>query len=391
MAAAAALVLGLTACPPKIPHQPAAMALAQEPVFVEPVVDPDAAGPLVELVMLAGGSRWDAPGQEGQAWHAAMARPHAPTVTVHVGRDHAWYTLVCPSDAASCVGPVDRLLGGFADRAGLVDQAADALSHPDPTDATRDVLYGLLYEAHPYGHPVVGRLGALDPTTQLRPGWETPRFTRGTILARAVGRTDDEAATLTRLLGPSLARLPAVLPPDAAMKGPPPARGITVARLPIDGDQVSVHVGVVLSRRATNPTRMRPSSDEITAWTEISACLTGALPGYAWDPPTEAPPGWQAALTTPLHPALVWSLTGSVDEVAPALERLPERLLGVPDAITDACSSDPAARAETVRGALDAGYTVVIGVGRDIEDPSLPDVEGDELLDLPAPAEGLFR
>jgi len=397
LVACAAILLVGTACPPSVPKGVPVSVRAQESVSIESIADPQVAEPRVELLLLTGGSRWDPPGQEGRAWITAHALDAGPGHAVHVGRDRAWLIVPCGSGQSPCQEPLERLLVPPGDavaatrtRQSLL-QARQRLTAPEPQVLLDDVLHGLLYPAHPYDHPVAGRLGVLDPDRRPPPGWESPSWSRLTTRARVVAPSEPQARAIADRIQPVLDRLPAHLPPDPAMKGPPPTPGPIVARVPLSGDTVHVRVGVVLPRRPTWPTGTLPDLRDLSRWADLSACLPAAVPDLTWDPPAEAPPGWPAEWSTPLHPALIWSTTLPPDQLQARLDELPAQLEQLPQAISTECASDPQVTAAWVQEAVEAGYVVVVGMPEGLEDPPELRVQGAEMLTLPAPDQDLFR
>lgn len=378
--ALAVVASSLLGCPPRIPPATPLTEAVREPVSVERVEDASATVPRVELLWLTGGSRWDPPGHEGRAWASLHTLRLDPRTRVVVGRDHAWVQILCTPPGPlprPCTAPLTRaMLGPPAD---ATEAAQRALHAPTPRALTETLVDGLLHPAHPYGHPVAGRLGVLGLHPATLPAWS-----RSTVHARVIAADPDVVEPLAAQVEAELARLPPTLPPDPAMKAPAPT-GPLGATVPVPGDRGFVGVGLALPRRPTETTRLLPDDDLVLLVEDLHTCLADALPGLTLVTPDEAPPGWDPRLTIRVHPSLRW--VGPSPDGAPPPDLL-RRLRSLPDAIDATCAKDPDRSREALTGALQAGYVVVLAHPEDLAPPR---VEGLSLTPLPAPGRGLLR
>ncbi len=242
------------ACAPRLPPGDAPTVLAARPETV--LALPDATAPAVYLsAWIAAGSSYDPIGQEGLAALTAHAMAEAgagdldpnalqaalyPTgnaLSVTVTRDWAQFRLRCPADQeADCVARfADVLLaprfdGPTVER--LRDEATFAVGDgllDDEEALAAELLDAMLYEAHPYGHPVDGRAGVLGMLSAA----DVARFykrhvQRSTVWVGMAGAVtpDGQAAMEARLQA-----LPTGLPPDRPLPTPrfPEGRRLLVA------------------------------------------------------------------------------------------------------------------------------------------------------------------
>jgi hypothetical protein len=396
------VALATSGCGPHIPPGPAVVEDAAKPIVVEVVEDSAVRAPRIEVVLLAGGSRWDPPGLEGRS-ALALSPPHPrnPGLQVTVGRDHASLIATCgpdPTGASGCVAWVQDALSGSTWASPALDAPArrywtdQRLLTSDGTALAVELLFTLLYEAHPYGHPTLGRHGTLPSITAAQVAAFFPtQVVRAAVRARVVGADAATAALIAERLAVALEAIPAGMPPDPAMKAPPPpARVIAVGAAP--GQGAFVAVGVALPRPATATTRAEPSPDEVSRWAHLRACAAPVLQaaGLALVALDEAPPGWEPALSTPAHPALIGVASDSPHRVASLVRELPE-------AIAAAVASEPACEG----GDVDIGevlsprtLTAVVLWPAGVEDPWPAIVEAGPwtaLVRLPAAPEDLLR
>ena len=360
-----------------------AVVQAKQPVSLELIEGDSVPGPTLEILLLAGGSRWDPPGQEGRAWALSHAVARPASLQVEVGRDHAWWVLPCGSGPVpSCAAVLERTLGTAPIDPAVVDAAAEALTGAPPEQSTTDAWFALAYEAHPYGHPVAGRTGALEVATDRLERWALDRrslWTRPAVRARLIG---PDRAALEAMRSPvedALLAFPIGPVPDSAMKGPPTVDGPVLATLPVDGSEAHLVVGWALPRRPTNTTRLLPDLDDQSQYDAAVRCwLPPSTDGLSLTPAAEAPAGWPTRLTQPNHPAVLWAGAGD----PAAMHALALAAATTPPEVDPEC--------EALVGAPPPA-TIVLGWPVTEEMPPTP-VEGSiERLDLPSPAQGLFR
>lgn len=240
-----ALLIG---CPPKIDPGPIhAEAVRAEVRLVE---RPDVAAPVVYLqAMIAAGSAYDRPGEEGlaaltaSALVAAGAGERAATAVddalYPVGAsfqqviDREWVSirLACPKAyGALCVelftDALTRPKFELADVVRLRDEAVYAVTDgllSDEEDLAREVLEGWLYEGHPYGHPVAGRAGVL-PTFDSADAQRffTDHYVRESVVVGIAGGYDE---ALRADLARRLEAVPARAAPELVLMAPPSFTG----------------------------------------------------------------------------------------------------------------------------------------------------------------------
>lgn len=326
-------------CGPRVSPGAAPARLAEESVQVETLVDPGTEGSRVELLLLAGGSRWDPPGQEGRSALALIARD--PDVQVSVRRDRALIVAPCSERSGPSVcsfKAVSRAIGRdwHSDTldAGVRRYWVDHLLLSTPEQALAPtVLYGLLFEGHPYAHPPLGRHGTLPSvsTPQVR-AFFRDNVRRSTVRARAIAPTRPAAEAVASQLRTELDAVRTGLAPDAAMKGPPPADSVlAVGRA--SGATAHVAIGRSVPRRATQTTRLLPDAPQVGRWSDLRRCAGPALEalGFSLLDDAQAPPNWDATLRAPAHPALVWTLSGTPEVVLDAVRGLATAGLGAPE------------------------------------------------------------
>lgn len=349
------LALATGACGPKIDRGLVPVQQAMNAVEIEPMD-----GGSWELHLVSGGSRWDPIGKEG-AGATALDLANGGRFRLTVDRDGAHLSGGACSDPSTCVDGLAEVLAGARLAAlspGRLEMHLDDVVRNNPCShealslpsCARDVWFSLAYEGHPYGNPTWGRTGAL-PTLTLADLTEVlaTRITRSTVVARANPKLADALAA-------ELAALPASLPPDPAMKGPPVPRGPTLAVGHVPGEAALLAVGTAMPRAASEPTGALPDPERSARAVAVGACLRDALsvPDSAIQPLSPAPLG---------HPA-VGAVVGPVD-AARALATVD----GLPDALAG-LSRTCDALAEAPDGPLDLdAITVVVLWPEGIEDP----------------------
>lgn len=216
----------LAACGPRIDPGPAAAVRAVEPVQV--IERPEAGAETVSFAArIHAGSAFDPVGSEGLANLVAHALAQAP-IEVAVDREWVALRLVCPgAEAIACARQFGEAIAHpvlddsrvDAARSGAV--AALAALAVDPRALGQVALEGLVYEAHPWGHAVVGRTGTLplldkeDAATFYTRHWVRNAVTVG--IAGAYGA--DAVARLEERLEALPGRIPAHLAPLRPLAG----------------------------------------------------------------------------------------------------------------------------------------------------------------------------
>ena len=267
--------LALAGCAPKIDAGP--IPAAEEAAPVRIVALPDASSPNIYLqAIVAAGSAWDPPGQEGIAalTARAMVEAGAGGLSADALRD-ALYPTGNGFEQVIDRDWVSLRLRCHVDHAALcVDRFADVLTQPrfDAADVLRvrdellfevtegalgddealgeEVFHGVLFEGHPYGHPVEGRAGSL-PTLDERAlaAFHAERYSRAaTTVGIAGGYSPEVAAQLSARLEALPAR-----PLDRARLSPPtePRGSLTIVatETPVTG----FHLGHTLTTDRNHP------------------------------------------------------------------------------------------------------------------------------------------
>jgi zinc protease len=263
----AAIALVLAGCAPKVDRGPIPFEQAQQPVKVVQEADPASTDVWLEARIHAG-SAYDPEGMDGLAALVAESLVEAgagertgqqvrdalyPTGNeLEVYPDREWISL--------------RLRCHRDHEALCVELFTDALVHPrfDDVDVKRlkanaeyavtDDLMGseeelgrvafdaLLYEGHPYGHPVAGRAGEVELLTpdDLR-SFFASHYVREAITVGIAGGFDAATeADLERRLGP----LPGTMPPELALFAAQTEKGRRMVILDTQGHATGFELGV---------------------------------------------------------------------------------------------------------------------------------------------------
>jgi hypothetical protein len=314
-----------TGCALRVPPGPAPIAVAARPVT--PVVLPDPAAQGVWFAArLATGAADDPPGREGlaalsvRARVAATATPADAPIDITVGRDWTALSLTCPSaEALACADRFASALVGDAQPVGGEQIAAlqveaqhrlDAI-RSDPTALATTVLGRVLWNAHPYGHPVEGRRTVLPLLTAAEAtDFATRHLVRASVRVGLAGAFPADAATR---LAERLHALPPSLPAERPLPQPlrQPGPGLWV--VPADVTETTVVLGATWSRAGDEP-----ASDLAFA---AQACLAEGPSGLrpVWlDPLPTAHGGWAVALP----PGSADAATGALVQALEALAQL---------------------------------------------------------------------
>lgn len=270
------LVFLVAACAPKLPAGPVPAVEAAAPARL--IVEADARSPNLYLqAMVAAGSSWDAPGQEGLAYLTATALVDAGAGELDApALREALYVTGNRFEVVADKEWVSLRLRCHRDHAELcVDRFADVLTAPrfDANDVIRlreeaahavtdglvgddealgeAVFHSVLYEGHPYAHPVEGRSGVL-PTLDgddLR-AFHTAHYVRETVVVGMAGAADE---ALQQRLADRLLALPSSPTPDRVDMAPPPIDGgsLTIVRTasPVTG----FHIGHPIDTDRNDP------------------------------------------------------------------------------------------------------------------------------------------
>ncbi|MFK7929166.1 MAG: hypothetical protein AB8H79_13315 [Myxococcota bacterium] len=390
--AAIALALCTVGCAPKVPQLPSAVETGKMKLEPEVHVDATMAAPMLEVVLLAGGSRWDPPGQEGRAWVLNHDIEVPGQLDVRVSYDHAWWTLSCaPSRQPTCAQTLGLALSSLAVSVDTVDAASESLREADSEPLVTDVFYTLAFEAHPYGHPPAGRLGALDVAEARLDQWRRDRdtlWTRPTVRVRLSGPDRTTLEQISAELASTLELFPEGPPPDAAMKGPSPSPSPTLAVVPADGTEAALAIGFALPRRPTQTTRLRPDPEDLTRRQADLRCVASRVPSHlSYTTHPQAPYGWPNRLAALNHGVALWTTTGTAADLTALAERLVDPMVP-PD---EGSPASPCANATPELKKALLAPIVVLAVPPD-EDPSAPRVSSTvQHIVLPSPTQGLFQ
>lgn len=260
------MLVALAGCGPKIDRGTAAADTAAAPVRL--VTLPDASSPNVYFqAIVAAGSAWDPIGQEGVAYVAARSMIEAgaddrsgaalkdtlyPTGNdIHAVVDVEWvsFRLTCHRDhAALCLDVFADVLTAprfeAADVARVRDEALYDVSQGllSNDEALGDVaLDVVMYEGHPYGHPVEGRAGVLPVigADQARAYWQS-RYVREAVIGGLAGAYDDD---LLRAFQARLDALPAVAAPERVLPTAPQVVGRNLVAIDTTTAVTGFHLG----------------------------------------------------------------------------------------------------------------------------------------------------
>lgn len=201
------------ACIPKIERGAVPIDEAAAPVAM--ITRPDPSAPTVYLqAVVRAGSAWDPPGQEGLAALTARAMVDAgagdrsgqqirdalfPTgngFEVVVDREYASIRLRCHVDHAELCAELftdvlTRPTFRDADVLRLAEQAVHAVGTGMLTNEEElggELFHSILYEGHPYGHPVRGRTGSLPLLDgEATRAFHADRYRRSTVTVGLAG------------------------------------------------------------------------------------------------------------------------------------------------------------------------------------------------------------
>lgn len=347
-AALLALALGpRTLCNPHIPPGPAAAELARAPSPMSIAAAPDAAE-VRFTATLAFGSAADAPGAEGlaaltvrgmalagagsldAAGFSAAVDAAGGAWSIDVDRDASTLALTCPAATADACAALlaDAITAPRFEEAAvdaLVVRSLDELAalRADPQRLGEEALAGWLFEAHPYGHPPVGRAGVLPVRTaaELR-RTHAARVVREAVAVEAAGAVGPGAEAALRA---GLDALPGLPAPEVVLQRPLPATG-----------------RAILVVGAAGPVRWRlghslpPGADatDRAAWlvadaiVEANARTRAGAPVGPWAPP---PSRRLAHLDLDLGPAPADDPVAAVEALGLALADLSRLAADVPD------------------------------------------------------------
>lgn len=239
-------------CVPHVPRGPIPVEQASAPVQVVRLQDDSAPNVYLQAVVRVG-SAWDPPGQEGLAALTARAMvdagagersgqevrdalvPTGNAFQVVVDRELTSIRLRCHRDHRDLctelfTDVIARPTFRPADVTRLAEQAAHAVGTgllANEEALGEEVFHGVLYEAHPYGHPVRGRTGSLPllDASDVK-GFHDTRVLRSTVLVGLAGPIDAERERrIVDALGDGLR---SSLPPELPLPPPnhPVGRGL---------------------------------------------------------------------------------------------------------------------------------------------------------------------
>ncbi|MCO4744987.1 MAG: insulinase family protein [Proteobacteria bacterium] len=284
----------LLACAPKIDVGPTLAEVVEAPATVVEMPDESAMGVYLQAA-IASGSAWDPVGKEGLAALTARSLvsggagshtgPELEALLYENGADldlvvdKEWVTLRlgCHPDAVdTCIEVFGDLLMRPTFEPEAVErkreEARQALDEGMLENIERlggVLLDTWLYEAHPYGHPVTGRTGALPVITvdDVR-DFHRAHYVRTAITAGIAGAASEAQLTrfreLTGALPASTNRLGApVAAPELPLQKPLPVAGRELLAVQVDGDATGFHLG--------HPTTLERSHED---WPAVHLALT---------------------------------------------------------------------------------------------------------------------
>ncbi|MCB9677506.1 MAG: insulinase family protein [Alphaproteobacteria bacterium] len=271
-----ALLLLLCGCMPKIARGPVPVEVDAQPAHL--VEQPDERAPNVYLqAVVRMGSASDPSGREGLAALTARAMVEAGAgertgqevrdalfeagtgFELVVDRELASIRLKCHRDHADLcrelftdVLTAPRFRDEDVKRLG--EQALNAVTAGLTTNEERlgeEVFHGILYEAHPYGHPVRGRAGVLPllDGAATRAFWEA-HVRRSTVTVGVAGSYD--GAWLSELKEGLLA-LPAGPGPELVLPSPNHPEGRGLVAVDTDTGVTGFHIGHDLAIDRNHP------------------------------------------------------------------------------------------------------------------------------------------
>lgn len=256
-------VLGAAGCAPKIPVGPIAVEEARQPARLVELADPSSPNVYLQAE-IAAGSAWDPVGREGLAALVAQSLidagaggrsstevrdalyPTGNDFDLVVDREHVSVRLRCHRDHAEL----------------CVDLFADAILEPafDPGDFARlrdaaiyavgdellsseeslgyEFFDAVLWEGHPYGHPVQGRGGSLPTLTpELARAFHARHYVRSQVVVGIAGSWPEGTVEALRT---RFEALPAAMPPELPLQQALPVEGRSLAIVDVgDGSQVT--------------------------------------------------------------------------------------------------------------------------------------------------------
>lgn len=256
-------LLALAACAPKIPVGPVAADDAERPARFVELPDPTSPNVYLQAVIRAG-SAWDPVGREGLA--ALVAQSLIDAGAGGRSSSEVRDALYPTGNAFDLV--VDRELVSVRlrchrDHAALcADLFADAILEPsfDPGDVQRlreaaeyavgdellsseealghEFFDAVLWEGHPYGHPVRGRGGALPTLTPDHArAFHARHYVRSQVVLGIAGAWPEGTV---EALKERFAALPGGLPPELPLQRALPVEGRSVAIVDVgDGSSVT--------------------------------------------------------------------------------------------------------------------------------------------------------
>jgi zinc protease len=255
-----------SACVPRVDRGPVLVEQAQRPVHV--IQLPDANNPNIYLqATIRAGSRFDPVGFEGLASLTAHALveagagtmtgeqlqqalyPTGNSLRVQVHREFVTFRLRCHRDhALLCTELFTAVITqpAFEEEPleRLKDEAVYSITDgilSDEEQLGEEVLNGLLFEGHPYGHPVVGRGGTIPLLSAKRARtFYQQHYLRSSITVGVAGHYTD---THRNALQTGLEKLSTAPGPDLAMLDPVPIKGRTLAVVATQTPVTGFHLG----------------------------------------------------------------------------------------------------------------------------------------------------
>lgn len=260
------LAVLLAGCAPKIPPGPVPVDEAQKPVDVIELQDSSSPNVYFQALVRAG-SAHDPEGGEGlAAWVAqGLVDAGAGGKSSTEVRD-ALYPTGNQFDLVVDKEWVSLRLRCHTDHTDLcLDLFANALTRPDFDGADMSrlreaavyavgdgmlgdeealgqaLLDASVFEAHPYGHPVRGRGGALPTlTTDQARAFHQAHYVREAMVVGVAGNVDDEAVNA---LKQRLEAVPGTRAPELLLPQPVPVEGRTLAIADVETAVTGIHFG----------------------------------------------------------------------------------------------------------------------------------------------------
>ncbi|MFT7520311.1 MAG: hypothetical protein ACI9MC_002456 [Kiritimatiellia bacterium] len=235
--------IGSASCVPRYGRGPVPIDLARTEVAVSHVPSDS---PARVIATIRRGSASDPSGQEGRAWLALQSTASEHDI-VRVTRQTATLHHTCVQSLDACSGHVVQALIGKGSEEGLaaaLTEAHHALKTPDRRDprwVAAEALRALIFEGHPFGHPVEGRDGTINTMDahHLRQFFEG-QVVRSTVEIQATGSwTTSGLATLSQ----ELKQISSSMPNDATMMAPVPLRHSELYILSSQAEPAALAVG----------------------------------------------------------------------------------------------------------------------------------------------------